>query len=99
MAAFESREYMFPGHVGADGLVGLLDELVQVSEVHGLVDSNHVELLHLLQEEVHGSEGGVHASVEHALQEGLVRGSLELLQLHGLRCGGLADIGIPEGLR
>ena len=38
---------MFPGHVRADGLVGLLGELVQVSEVHGLVDSDHVELLHL----------------------------------------------------
>ena len=89
---------MFPGHVRADGLVGLLGELVQVSEVHGLVDSGHFELLHLLQEEVHGGEGGVHASVEHALQEGLVRGSLELLQLHRLRGGVLADVGIPEGL-
>ena len=69
-----------PGPVRADVLVGHLGELVQISEVHSLVDSNQGEILHHLQEEIHDGEGGVHASVEHALlQEGLVSGSLELL--------------------
>ena len=64
----------------------------------GLVHSDNSELLHLLQEEVDCGGGGIHAGVEHALQEGLVTRGLELLQLHGVRGGGLADVGVPEGL-
>ena len=58
-----------PGHVRADSLVRLLGQLIQVPEVHGLVDCHHGELLHLLQEEGLGGEGRVHAGVEHTLQE------------------------------
>ena len=46
----------------------------------------------------HCVEGGVHAGVEHALQEGLVTGSLQLLQLYRVCGSRLADVGVPEVL-